>query len=180
MKCPVCETRFDGKRCACGYQDKSVQPAAHRRCSWTIESRACQMLATSNGWCGWHRYWHQLIERGAPGRTEFEEFTDWWEQFQPWGAYASSSGQWWASVDVIWQALRGFTLPPLITDEIERELRLRHSEVFWFRRGLERAMNPPWTRLTGPPLPAWEASDWQAKTRAFTSDRLREKERTCA
>ncbi len=163
MRCPACDKRIEGKRCSCGWIHPSITPssAAHRTCSWAMESRRCAMLATADGLCGWHRYWVRLIDHGAPGRDEQEEFADWWEQFQPTGPYGESPGQWWAAIESLWPALHGHAHGPSITEGMQRELYLRRTEVLRFYRGIRDVMRAPWPRLSGLPLPAWDSAQWQ-------------------
>lgn len=162
MKCPSCDKRVTGHRCSCGWVDVTIADRVRPTCSWTIESRTCGMLATASGFCLWHRHWLRLIDDGAPGRTDHEEFADWWEQFQPYGAYGLNPGQWWAAIDVLWAALRGMGMSAILTKEIERELFLRQSEVHRYERGLS-ALKAPWPRVTGLPLPPWSEESWHAK-----------------
>lgn len=170
MKCPSCDKQVTGLRCPCGWAHVSIATGVRRTCTWTSESRTCAMLASSSGLCIWHRDWLRLIEEGAPGRTDHEEFADWWEQFQPYGRYGSNPGPWWAAIEIIWAALRGFGMSPMLTKEIDRELSLRQSEVHRYEHGLA-ALNAPWPRVTGLPLPPWHTELWHAKVDANVAQR---------
>lgn len=166
MKCPSCEKRLTGSRCGCGWADLGINPVVRRTCGWNTEGRPCALLSTSAGFCLWHRHWLRLIEHGAPGRNDHEEFAEWWEQFQPYGNYALNPGQWWSAIDVLWPALRGIGMSPILTHETEHELFLRRSEVHRYEHGLPAMTRAPWARLSGGPLPPWHAEDWQAKVLA--------------
>lgn len=170
MKCPSCDKRVTGSRCSCGWADVAIAAGVRPTCSWTSESRTCAMITTASGLCAWHRDWLRLIDDGAPGRTDHEEFADWWDQFQPYGAYGSHPGPWWAAIDVLWAALRGLSTAPMLTKEIDRELFLRRSEVHRYEHGLS-TLKAPWVRVTGLPLPPWSAELWHTKVDARVAQR---------
>lgn len=113
------------------------------------------MLALSDGLCQWHRHWVRLIEQGAPGRDEREEFFDWLEQFRPWGPYGHDPGQWWADGAVLWTALRGTGANPVMTGAIYRELDVRSRICQRLAHGLGPIPTVTWTRCCGWPLPEW-------------------------
>lgn len=131
-------------------------------CAWRTGQQHCRMRPSSR-YCAWHSYWFRLVEYGNLARQQQEEFADWWEQFQPYGIYADSPGQWWADRELLWQAIIGEQAPPVMTRQIENELVLRRNEVFRARQGLVLAIDP-WARLVGLPLPRWIEKEWKAKS----------------
>lgn len=130
-------------------------------CAWRTGQQHCRMRSSSR-YCAWHSYWFRLVEYGNLARQQQEEFADWWEQFQPYGIYAGSPGQWWADRELLWQAIIGEQDPPVKTRQIERELEVRCNEVFRVRQGLVLDIDP-WARLVGLPLPRWIENEWKQK-----------------
>lgn len=137
-------------------------PVEQKVCAWRTGQQHCRMRPTSR-YCSWHSYWFRLVQRGNLAREQREEFADWWEQFQPYGIYAESPGQWWADRDLLWSSISGEQDPPMLSKPIENELVLRRNEVFRARKGLVLAIDP-WARLVGMPLPRWAKEEWKKKT----------------
>jgi len=131
-------------------------------CTWRTGAHACRMPTAADRRCGWHRYWIRLVDGGNVGRQQYDEFCDWWEQFQPYGTYADNPGPWWAAIEALWPAMTGLGDPPVLTAALENELVLRRAEVRRFRVGVAWGRDP-WPRVSGLPLPVWEAAAWQAK-----------------
>lgn len=139
-------------------EKEAIEPSV---CAWRTGQRPCRMRPSSR-YCAWHSHWFRLVDRGELAQTQHDAFTDWWEQFQPYGIYADSPGLWWADRELLWQALIGQQDPPMLTKQVENELVLRRNEVFRFRQGLALAIDP-WARLVGLPLPRWVEKEWKVK-----------------
>lgn len=144
-------------------------------CAWRTGNRQCVLVPTGDVRCQWHRQWGRLIDLGIVGRSQYDEFAEWWEQFQPYGCYAENPGPWWADIHALWSCLVGLGELPVLTEELARELYLRRVEVRRYRQGIAWERDP-WPRITGSPLPPWKPEEWQAKAAARLvtpgSDRL--------
>ena len=132
-------------------------------CRWRTGDRRCRLQPTAVGRCAWHHHWARLVDSGAVGRGQEEEFREWWEQFQPWGVYGDRPGPWWADVEMLWSALCGFGDAPVLTVRHENELLLRRCEVFNYRQGRVAYSPHPWPRLNEAPLPQWNVDYWSKK-----------------
>lgn len=131
-----------------------------KTCGWRTGVNACRMLRGTDKHCLWHRYWIRLLDVSVPGRSQQDEFVEWWEQFQPYGIYGDRPGQWWASIDALWPALTGVGDPPILTQAVENELLLRRAQVRRYRQG-QPWTGDPWPRRSGEPLPQWD--EWKNK-----------------
>lgn len=123
-------------------------------CTWRTGVNVCRMRRSSVKYCLFHQHWVRLVDHGVLGRQQDDELVEWLEQFQPYGPYGNQPGQWWASVDALWPALKGVADPPVLTDALSNELYLRRAQVSYARNGREWT-GDPWPRLTGYPLPGW-------------------------
>lgn len=130
-------------------------------CAWRTGDRRC-LIRPAGKHCQWHQAWLRKADVGALGDGQEAEFLVWWEQFQPTGLYAENPGPWWADAGLLWQALTGHVEPPKITDLLARELHIRRVEVWRYLSGLPIGEMPK-DRVSGLPLPAWVAEDWQAR-----------------
>lgn len=137
----------------------TVEPVT---CAWRQGAHQCRMIPTSGRHCVWHAYWMRLVDAGNLGRQQYDEFCEWWEQFQPYGIYGDNHGQFWADRSVLWPALTGLGEPPVMTTAIANELLLRRAEVRHYKQGLDWPRDP-WPRVSGLPLPEWQAEVWQKK-----------------
>ena len=140
--------------------ERVSQSAPAITCAWRTGVHACKMIPTSGRYCAWHAYWMRLVDAGSIGRQQHDEFCEWWEQFQPYGIYSDTPGQWWAAVDVLWLVLTGLADKPVMTEVIAKELFLRRAEVRHYQQGLVWGLDP-WPRLHDAPLPQWIDSSWQ-------------------
>lgn len=141
-------------------------PVSTPTCAWRTGAYVCRMMPTSARYCLFHRHWLTLIDARVFGRSQQDEFREWWEQFQPYGRYGDNPGLWWADMHVLWACLTGLGEPPLLTDALSRELYLRRAQVRRYRQGVAWERDP-WPRMTGAPLPPWHAEQWQAKATAW-------------
>lgn len=139
-----------------------VQPAAPVACAWRHGAYHCKLRPTSGRYCVWHAYWLRLVDAGTLGRSQYDEFGEWWEQFQPYGIYGDNPGPWWAAIEVLWPALTGLGEPPVLIPAIGNELLLRRAEVRHYQQGLAWGRDP-WPRVSGLPLPVWEREQWQKR-----------------
>lgn len=133
---------------------------AVKTCGWRTGVNTCRMLRGTDKHCLWHRYWIRMVDVGVLGRSQQDEFMEWWEQFQPYGIYGDRPGQWWASIDALWPALTGVGDPPVLTHALENELLVRRAQVRRYQLG-QPWTSDPWPRRSGEPLPAWD--DWKNK-----------------
>lgn len=133
---------------------------AIKTCGWRTGVNTCRMLRGTDKHCLWHRYWIRLVDVCVPGRSQEDEFVEWWEQFQPYGIYGDRPGQWWGSIDALWPALTGAGDPPVLTQAMENELLLRRAQVRRYQLGVPWGSDP-WPRISGEPLPVWD--EWMNK-----------------
>jgi hypothetical protein len=148
----------------------SQNPKQITTCAWHTGASRCALHVFAEQRCQWHRQWVRLVDAGNLGRQQYAEFAEWWEQFQPYGRYGDNPGQWWAALDVLWPAMTGCDVAPVLTLDISRELQARRAEVRRFKAGLD--WQDPWPRLHGAPLPEWNREQWQAKVVALAAERV--------
>ncbi len=139
-----------------------LTPPARVTCVWRTGAHTCKLLPTSGRHCAWHAHWMRLVNAGNIERQQYDEFCEWREQFQPYGRYGDNHGLWWAAIEVLWPAMIGLDEAPVLTPALESELLLRRAEVRRYRAGLAWDRDP-WPRVSGMPLPVWQAEEWRKK-----------------
>jgi hypothetical protein len=125
MECPVCDKRFSGVACSCGWQPAAAGSVPHPRasrpwkfCEWTTAHGTCgaptgTLSANAIGGplspprlCAWHRD-RERMSLAELKMSERQVFDDWLMQFPAGTSYQPVPGIWDKDPETLWLVITG-------------------------------------------------------------------------
>ena len=122
MECPVCDKRFSGAACVCGWQPPAVtgcpQPRKRRPwkfCEWTTPHGTCGAPTGTHAepgpllsprLCSWHRD-REMLSLAELKMSERQAFDDWLTRFPSGTPYQPFPGIWDKDPETLWLLVTG-------------------------------------------------------------------------